>query len=151
MLNHKKKKVLVCAGFLPGMCKDINSDINQNIRLAIDICAFGSFFIHVCLGKKKLQEQSPKFCIALQKAAIVMWDISGNKKMLESGKRQRRLYWTFYHWKICAQLQLFKKAETMQVERKVSDANLNKLDNNILMCQILYMCMLILDRVVKRM
>jgi hypothetical protein len=151
MLKNNEKHVLVCAGFLPGVCKDIKSDENQRIRLAIDILAFGSFFFHVCLGENKLPAQSPKFCIALHKTALIMWDNSWKKQMLEGGKKQRRLYWTFYHWKMCAQLQLFKKADGLQVERKVSDANLNRLNHNILTCQNLYMCMLILDRVVKRM
>jgi hypothetical protein len=166
VLQNESRNVFICTGFLPGDCKDINKGINRKIRLAIDICVRMSFFIHVCLGKKKPLEESPRISVTVRKVAS-MWSHVEYKKLCEFSSKgkmkalrvflktqnesKRTAYWTFQHWKIVAKSKMLQKTEMMDLDRKVSDAKLNKLENDILLCQNLYMCILILDRFVKRM
>ena len=156
-IDDDSRLALTCAGFLPGICTDANKNIHGNIRLAIDFCVFMSFFIHIVLAnenKRKTPQASP-ISITVRKVAH-MWSNDLYKTLCQSSstaqtEEKRTLYSTFQHWKICAKSQVFQKIDTMKLESKVSDANLNKIENDILLCQNLYMCMSMLDRLVKHM
>jgi len=156
-IDDDSRLALTCAVFLPGICTDANKNIHGNIRLAIDFCVFMSFFIHIVLAnenKRKTPQASP-ISITVRKVAH-MWSNDLYKTLCQSRstaqtEEKRTLYSTFQHWKICAKSQVFQKIDTMKLESKVSDTNLNKIENDILLCQNLYMCMSMLDRLVKHM